>query len=87
MNSNAAALIEADGDGKVPRRLSGQKCGRSECGVAETAVEGQRNWLKKGNKECVIYKGWVICLTGAYETRIAELKKTIEEQKKQAPSR
>jgi uncharacterized protein YecT (DUF1311 family) len=53
----------------------------------KAAAEEQRNWLKKRNKECVIYKGWVYCLTEAYETRIAELKKEIEEQKKQAPSR
>jgi uncharacterized protein len=53
----------------------------------KAATEEQRNWLKKRNKECVIYKGWVYCLTEAYETRIAGLKKKIEEQKKQAPSR
>ena len=51
------------------------------------AVEEQRSWLKKRNRECTIYKGWVDCLNQAYTTRIAELKKRIEEQKKQgAPS-
>lgn len=49
------------------------------------AVEEQRSWLKKRNQDCVIYKWWVDCLTEAYNTRIAELKKKITEQKKAAP--
>lgn len=50
------------------------------------AVEEQRAWLKKRNQDCVIYKWWVDCLTEAYKTRIAELKKKMEEQKKPAPN-
>jgi uncharacterized protein YecT (DUF1311 family) len=52
----------------------------------KAAVEEQRSWLKKRNKECIIYKWWVDCLNDAYNSRIAELKKKVEEQKKQTPS-
>jgi uncharacterized protein YecT (DUF1311 family) len=50
----------------------------------QAAVDEQRAWLKKRNKDCIVYKGWVWCLTEAYNTRVAELKKKIDEQKKQA---
>jgi uncharacterized protein YecT (DUF1311 family) len=53
----------------------------------KAAVEEQRSWLKKRNKKCTIYKWWVECLNEAYTTRIAELKKKMEEQKKEAPSK
>ncbi len=52
----------------------------------KAAVEEQRSWLKERNEKCGIYKGWVYCLTEAYNTRIAELKKKIEERKKELPS-
>jgi uncharacterized protein YecT (DUF1311 family) len=35
----------------------------------------QREWLTERDKECPIYKGWVGCLTDAYQKRIEELKK------------
>jgi uncharacterized protein YecT (DUF1311 family) len=35
----------------------------------------QRDWVASRDKECVIYKWWVECLTGVYQKRIAELKK------------
>ena len=35
----------------------------------------QRDWVVNRDKECVIYKWWVECLTGVYQKRIAELKK------------
>jgi uncharacterized protein YecT (DUF1311 family) len=35
----------------------------------------QRDWIANRDKECVIYKWWVECLTGVYQKRIAELKK------------
>lgn len=38
-------------------------------------VQEQRDWLVKRDRECVIYKGWVECLTDLYTVRIAELKK------------
>lgn len=34
----------------------------------------QRDWVANRDKECVIYKWWVDCLTGLYQKRIAELK-------------
>ena len=34
----------------------------------------QRDWMGSRDKECVIYKWWVDCLTGAYQKRLAELK-------------
>jgi uncharacterized protein YecT (DUF1311 family) len=34
----------------------------------------QRDWIGSRDKECVIYKWWVDCLTGFYQKRIAELK-------------
>ena len=37
----------------------------------KTEVEEQRSWVKKRNKECVIYQGWVYCLTEAHHTRLA----------------
>ena len=52
----------------------------------KAAVAEQRNWLKERNKGCIIYKGWVYCLTESYNKRIAELKKKIDERKKQAPA-
>jgi uncharacterized protein YecT (DUF1311 family) len=48
----------------------------------KAAVEEQREWLKKRNKECVIYKGWVDCLEESYKGRIAELKRKIETRTK-----
>jgi len=50
------------------------------------AVEEQRTWLAKRNKECVIYKFWVECLEDSYKTRIAELQRKIEERKKAQPA-
>jgi uncharacterized protein YecT (DUF1311 family) len=49
----------------------------------KAAVAEQRSWIKQRNEKCTIYKWWVDCLTEAYNTRIAELKKKIEEHKKQ----
>ena len=37
----------------------------------------QREWLARREKECVIYKWWVDCLTDLYTKRIAELKSTM----------
>lgn len=34
----------------------------------------QRDWIADRDKQCVIYKWWVDCLTGLYQKRIAELK-------------
>ncbi len=36
-------------------------------------VRQQREWLAKRDRDCVIYKGWVECLTYSYTARIAEL--------------
>lgn len=52
----------------------------------KTAVDEQRAWLKQRNEECPIYKWWVECLEEKYDTRIADLKKKIDERKKQTPS-
>jgi uncharacterized protein YecT (DUF1311 family) len=52
----------------------------------KTAVEEQRRWLKERNKKCVIYKWWVGCLTDAYNSRLVELQKKIDEKKKQSSS-
>jgi uncharacterized protein YecT (DUF1311 family) len=35
----------------------------------------QRAWLSQRDKECLIYKGWVGCLTDYYQKRIDQLKK------------
>ena len=35
----------------------------------------QRQWLAQRDKECVLYKGWVGCLSDHYQKRIDELKK------------
>ena len=35
----------------------------------------QRNWMAERDKECVIYKGWVQCLSECYHKRIDELTK------------
>jgi len=51
----------------------------------KAAVEEQREWLKKRNDECVIYKWWVDCLTDSYKERIGELKEKVEERKKNSP--
>jgi uncharacterized protein YecT (DUF1311 family) len=40
----------------------------------ETLREQQRSWIRDRNKECVVYKWWVECLTEMYTRRIAELK-------------
>jgi len=48
----------------------------------KAAVEEQRSWLKERNKKCIIYKWWVDCLNEAYTTRIAELKKKMEDRRK-----
>ena len=50
------------------------------------AVAEQRAWLKQRNKDCIIYKGWVYCLTESYNKRIAELKRQIDERNEQAPA-
>ena len=34
----------------------------------------QRNWLRKRDRECAPYKGWVCCISGMYQDRIAALK-------------
>ena len=34
----------------------------------------QKNWLRKRNRECAPYKGWVRCISGMYQDRIAVLK-------------
>ncbi|HXY24481.1 MAG TPA: lysozyme inhibitor LprI family protein [Candidatus Acidoferrum sp.] len=47
----------------------------------KAAVEEQRNWITKRNKDCGIYKWWVGCLEEKYKARIAELKKQTEERK------
>jgi len=52
----------------------------------KAAIAEQRSWLKERNKDCIIYKGWVYCLTESYNKRIAELKKEIDEQKKMTPA-
>jgi uncharacterized protein YecT (DUF1311 family) len=36
--------------------------------------QAQRRWLAARDARCVVYKGWVECLDGAYRERIAELK-------------
>jgi uncharacterized protein YecT (DUF1311 family) len=36
----------------------------------------QRDWITNRDKECVIYKWWVECLSNLYQKRIAELKET-----------
>lgn len=41
------------------------------------AIEEQRVWLAKRNRDCVIYKWWVECLTKEYNERIAELRQRI----------
>ena len=34
----------------------------------------QKNWLRKRDRECAPYKGWVRCISGMYQDRIAALK-------------
>lgn len=34
----------------------------------------QQNWLRKRDRECAPYKGWVRCILGMYQDRIAALK-------------
>jgi uncharacterized protein YecT (DUF1311 family) len=34
----------------------------------------QRDWITNRDKQCVIYKWWVECLSNLYQKRIAELK-------------
>jgi uncharacterized protein YecT (DUF1311 family) len=48
----------------------------------KAAIEEQRSWIAQRNKDCVIYKWWVGCLEEKYKTRIAELKKRVEERKR-----
>jgi uncharacterized protein YecT (DUF1311 family) len=50
-------------------------------------VQKQREWLAKRDHVCVIYKGWVECLTNRYTARIAELKQTTEHPGTVAPAR
>lgn len=45
----------------------------------------QRDWLAQREKQCVIYKWWVDCLSDMYTKRIAELEKAVGPQDK--PSR
>ena len=47
----------------------------------KAAVQEQRSWL-----ECIFCEESVYYLTEAYNTRIAELKKKVDEEKKQTPS-
>ncbi len=35
----------------------------------------QRNWLKRRNSACSIYKGWIECLADLYQKRIADLRR------------
>jgi len=37
----------------------------------------QQNWLIKRDRECALYKGWVRCIAGMYEDRMAALKKRL----------
>jgi len=37
----------------------------------------QQDWLRKRDRECAPYKGWVRCIAGIYEDRIAVLKKRL----------
>lgn len=37
----------------------------------------QQSWLRKRDRECAPYKGWVRCIAGMYEDRIAVLKKRL----------
>jgi uncharacterized protein YecT (DUF1311 family) len=50
----------------------------------KAAIEEQRGWIAERNRGCTIYKSWVECLEEKYKTRITELKKKLEEQKKQS---
>ena len=52
----------------------------------KAAIEEQRAWLKARNEKCTIYKWWVDCLTEAYNSRIAALKKKVDERKKSQSS-
>lgn len=53
----------------------------------KAAIEEQRSWIAKRDKDCVIYKWWVDCLQERYKTRIAELKTKVEERKPPPSSR
>ena len=44
----------------------------------KSIVQDQRAWLARRNHDCVIYKGWVECLTAMYDARIDELKRATE---------
>ncbi len=41
-------------------------------------VQEQREWLAQRDRDCVIYKGWVECLTAMYTARVAQLTKAGE---------
>jgi uncharacterized protein YecT (DUF1311 family) len=55
-------------------------------GSRKAAIEEQRGWIAERNRGCTIYKEWVECLQEKYKTRITELKKKIEAQKKPTSS-
>jgi uncharacterized protein YecT (DUF1311 family) len=48
-------------------------------------VQEQREWLALRDRDCVVYKGWVDCLTNMYTARIAELKQAAQHPGTPAP--
>ena len=53
----------------------------------KSAIAEQRGWIRERDQECPIYKWWVDCLEEKYNTRIDELEKKTDEQKRRIPSR
>ncbi|HZR64666.1 MAG TPA: lysozyme inhibitor LprI family protein [Terriglobales bacterium] len=54
-------------------------------GQQEKLKSEQRDWLRRRDRECEPYKGWISCIAGMYQNRIAELSKRIASPQKEIP--